>query len=145
MFFSSVIFFTISGDEYRIKKIPCFVESITLPLNNLLLYDPLCIPKKGGDFLFIDPASIIYVEANNKYSNIYCINNVTYLTVSLTLQEVYSRLPRRIFYRVHKSYIVSRSYMRGMNGKKTSIFCVNNININIGRAYQMDFLKRFKM
>ncbi len=108
-------------------------------------YDPICVPNADGDFIFIDPAAIIYVEANGKYSHIYCVNNKTYKSVSMTLMNIHSRLPEKLFYRVHNSYLVSRSYMIGMNRKKTRIFCVDNIVINIGRCYLPDFLQRFGM
>jgi DNA-binding LytR/AlgR family response regulator len=111
----------------------------------LTLYDPLCIPAGSEGFTFIDPGSIIYVEAADKYSHIYCVDKVVYKTISLTLQEVYHRLPRRVFLRVHKSSLVSRLHILKMNPAKTRIYCTDDITVPIGRTYQPDFLKRFRM
>ena len=111
----------------------------------LTLYDPLCIPVGTDGFTFIDPGSIIYVEAADKYSHIYCTNKVVYKTISLTLQEVCHRLPKRVFFRVHKSFVVSRLHMLKMNPAKTRIYCVDDITVHVGRTYQPDFLKRFRM
>ena len=111
----------------------------------LPLYDPLCIPAGTEGFTFIDPGSVIYVEAEDKYSHIYCINKVAYKTVSLTLQEIFHRLPHELFFKTHKSFLVSRLHMRTMNQAKTRIHCIDDITVHIGRAYRPDLLKRLRM
>jgi DNA-binding LytR/AlgR family response regulator len=107
-----------------------------------MLYDPLCIPDPEG-FRFIDPSEIIYIESNNSYCNIYCINKVQYKMVRLTVQEITSRLSATLFHRVHRCYVVSRLHIITINKSKTRIHCVEDISIRIGDTYRPGFLGRF--
>lgn len=58
--------------------------------------------------------TILYCEADVNYCNIYCLNDKK-LTLSKPLKYIESLLPKSIFQRIHKSYLVNLNYVSRFN------------------------------
>jgi hypothetical protein len=114
-------------------------------MKHILIYDPIWIPDKKDGFKFIDPLDIIYIQGEDRYCNIYCINNLTYKSVSLSMKQIDEQLDKELFFRVHRSFFVSKRYMLSMNTKKSRITCFNKDVISIGIKHKADFLRQIKM
>ena len=101
--------------------------------------------EKPGDFLFIKTDSkiyrilhhdIVYAEANGNYTKIVTTHH-TYLP-ALTFSGFEQQLPLASFIRVHRSFIINKSFINHIEGNR--VF-VNNIEIPIGSNYKEEFLK----
>ena len=112
--------------------------------NYLLLYDPICIPCTEGH-RFINPGEIIYITTADDYCHIYCKNGVKYEYVSITCQRLYKKLPKRVFIKVHRCYLVSKFYMRTLNPQKTIIYCLDGLEVKVSRSGLTALSNRFEM
>lgn len=79
---------------------------------------------------------ILYAEANGNYTKIVTAGNVLMPTMTFTAVE--ELLPRNMFIRVHRSFIINKSKIGHIEGNR--VF-VNQIEIPIGSNYKEEFLK----
>lgn len=79
----------------------------------------ISIPTNNG-LQFIDTDDIIYLEASNNYTNIYCASHQKIL-VCRTLKDFEDLLPTDMFLRIHHSTIINKffveKYIRGEGGQ----------------------------
>ncbi len=114
-------------------------------MSYLPLYEPVCIPDDENGFRFQHPAEVICIEGAGHYCNIYCTSNVQYRNVRISLKEIEAVLPDGMFFRVHRSYIVSKMHVRAINRTFTRVYCLGDITICIGETYQTDLARRFRI
>ena len=79
---------------------------------------------------------IIYAEANGNYTKI--VTTQQTLTAGITFTSFEQQLPSSIFIRVHRSFIINKSFISHIEGNR--VF-VNAIEIPIGHNYKEVFLK----
>ena len=79
---------------------------------------------------------IIYAEANGNYTKI--VTKQQTLTAGITFTSFEQQLPSSIFIRVHRSFIINKSFISHIEGNR--VF-VNAIEIPIGHNYKEVFLK----
>jgi len=79
---------------------------------------------------------IIYAEANGNYTKI--VTTQQTLTAGITFTSFEQQLPSSIFIRVHRSFIINKSFISHIEGNR--VF-VNAIEIPIGNNYKEVFLK----
>ena len=79
---------------------------------------------------------IIYAEANGNYTKI--VTKQQTLTAGITFTSFEQQLPSSIFIRVHRSFIINKSFISHIEGNR--VF-VNAIEIPIGHNYKETFLK----
>jgi two-component system LytT family response regulator len=100
----------------------------------------LTIPTTDG-LQFINIEDIIYLEANDNYSNIYLSNNQKFL-VSRTLKDFEELLPSDIFVRIHHSNIVNKffvdKYIRGEGGQ---VVMRNGNVLDVSKRKKSNFLQ----
>lgn len=100
----------------------------------------LTIPTSDG-LQFINIEDIIYLEANDNYSNIYLSTNQKFL-VSRTLKDFEDLLPADIFIRIHHSSIVNKffvdKYIRGEGGQ---VVMRNGNVLDVSKRKKSDFLQ----
>lgn len=94
-------------------------------------FDNLFI-KDNNKTYRISPLDILYIEGMREYIKI-ITNNENIVTKS-SLTRFYDQLPKELFIRIHKSFII--------NIKKVKVFTALNVEINnkkipIGRSYKM--------
>ncbi len=74
----------------------------------------IAVPE-GNQWHFIDPETIIYIKADNTYSEIY-LNNNTKMIVSRSLKNFEDGLRlNNSFCRIHKSYLINTLYVEKFN------------------------------
>jgi two-component system LytT family response regulator len=76
-------------------------------------YKNIAFPTESG-FELIKVNSILYCVADNNYCNIVSIDG-TKTTLSKSLKYVEDKLPKSIFQRIHKSYLVNLNYVSRFN------------------------------
>ncbi len=70
----------------------------------------IALPYNGG-VNFIDTTDIIYLKADNVYTDIF-LQNSSSLTVSKPLKELESILPKPQFFRCHRSYLINVRFVK---------------------------------
>lgn len=88
----------------------------------------------------INFSDVVYIEGLKDYVKIYCTNQVKPILSRQNLKTIESSLPNKLFYRVHKSYIVSIDKITSVN--KSHLF-ISNKEIAIGETYKDSFFKKY--
>lgn len=78
---------------------------------------------------------ILFVEAMGDYVKV-CLGGKT-LIVHQTLQRLLEQLPSRMFYRVHKSFVIALSKLEYVEGNQ---IIISTHKIPIGQTYRNEFL-----
>jgi len=70
----------------------------------------IAVPSSdGSEFIAVD--DIMYIEADRSYCNIVLAND-NKMTISKNLSNIEELLPRDIFFRIHKSYLINLNFMK---------------------------------
>ena len=100
-------------------------------------------PGEGYLFLRIDSkihkilfGDILYAEASGNYTKI--ITRQNSFMPGMTFSSFEQQLPKTLFIRVHRSFIVNKSLITLIEGNRVFI---NKIEIPVGNNYKEDFLK----
>jgi len=105
------------------------------------------IPSETDNYIFIksdkkqikiDINEIRFIESYGNYVNIYTSNEK--VITKQTLSDFEKQLPLNAFIRIHKSYIVSYSHIKYMEGNLISI---GEKKLPIGKVYRDSLLKMF--
>jgi DNA-binding LytR/AlgR family response regulator len=92
--------------------------------------------KTDGKIYRIGHPDIIYAEANGNYTKIVTTRQ-TYMP-TITFSGFEQQLPGTLFIRVHRSFIINRSFINHIEGNR--VF-VNHVEIPIGSNYKDEFLR----
>lgn len=85
----------------------------------------------------LDFSSILYIEALRDYIAFHTLTGKILTLESMKNME--ETLPRDLFVRIHKSYIINKSKMEFLNNGKVII---NNIHLPVGKTYKKHFLSQ---
>jgi len=94
-------------------------------------------PGIKGKILRVRLNDIIYVEGLKNYVIIF-INDKTKIITYLTMGEIQSSLPDRLFLRIHKSHIINRNHIVSIEGNQVKMDI--NLNLPIGLSYRESFM-----
>lgn len=102
----------------------------------------IAIPE-GNQLHFIKPESIVYIKADNSYSEIYLENGIK-MTVSRSIKNFEDGLKQnKSFCRIHKSYLINTSYVERYDKSNGGwITLSNQIELPISSEKISDFLNR---
>ncbi|HEY0653199.1 MAG TPA: response regulator transcription factor [Chryseosolibacter sp.] len=78
---------------------------------------------------------ILYLEAMGDYVKVFLREKT--LIVHQTLQRLLEQLPQQVFFRVHKSYVISLTKLEYVEGNQITIA---NRQVPIGQTFRTDFL-----
>jgi len=92
--------------------------------------------KTDGKIFKIRHEDLLYAEASGNYTRIVTIQNT--LLPSMTFSNFEELLPKSLFLRVHRSFIISKSKIDHIEGNR---LFVNKTEIPIGNNYREGFLK----
>ena len=92
--------------------------------------------KTGGKIYKILHDDLLFAEANGNYTKIITTKNT--VQIALTFSDFEKLLPRFLFLRVHRSFIVNKSKISHVEGNR--IF-IEKSEIPIGSNYKESFLK----
>lgn len=96
--------------------------------------------KQEYNNVIINPLEIVYIESMENYTKIYMRGGKKVVSRT-TMKSIFEMLPKKIFCRVHKSYIINREHIIQYN--KNNIIVIRDkkeIRIPVGRVYSKDFL-----
>jgi two-component system LytT family response regulator len=96
----------------------------------------LNVQKRRVKILF---SEILYIESQQEYIKI--ISTKKEYVIKMSTHEIESLLPKELFIRIHRSFIVSLSRIESYSSE---IVEVNGVTIPIGRGYK-DVLKDFNL
>ncbi len=87
---------------------------------------------------------IFYLEADDNYTNLWLVNGNKMLA-SKTLKEFEELLePQRMFFRIHKSYIVNLKFIRSFSkGEQATVLMSNNVTLPLSRRRQLQFSEQW--
>ena len=100
------------------------------------------------DFIFIKSdkksykvniSDILYIEGLGDYIKIYLTDKK--LVTNLSMKKIESLLPSNLFYRIHKSYIISLLKIDSIEGNMVKI---NQSKLPIGNSYRQEFMLTIK-
>jgi DNA-binding LytR/AlgR family response regulator len=116
------------------------VNKVIEKLNNSSLpkkeeIDAFIFLKSDKKIHKVDLESIHYIEAVGDYMKV--ITDSGQLLINETMKNLQEELPARSFIRVHKSFIISRSRIKFIEGNYIQ---VENKSIPIGATYRNDVL-----
>ena len=97
-----------------------------------LNYTNKIILKHQSGFDVLRYSEIMYIEADSSYCTFYCTNNKK-IIYSKSSSEVEKMLPSNLFVRIHKSYIVNRSFIKDDTVDKKEITLTNGTVLPIAR------------
>lgn len=92
--------------------------------------------KTDGKIFKIFYNELLYAEASGNYTKI--VTTQQSLSPTMTFSSFETLLPKNIFLRIHRSFIVNKSKIGHIEGNRVYI---NNIEIPIGINYKEGFLK----
>lgn len=95
--------------------------------------------KVDGRLITIQTSNILYIESKGNYIKLY--TQTDEVIVLMTMNEMEDKLPRNIFIRVHKSYIINVVKIREVENEKVLIA---NALLPIGKTYKKYFIEFLK-
>lgn len=99
--------------------------------NTIMLYH-----HKG--FTIIDISEIVWIEANDNYSNIY-LSDGRKILMSKSLKDIESFLPETEFFRIHRSASISVNHVKEYNNDKNEILLSDGSHIPASRTRIAEF------
>jgi DNA-binding LytR/AlgR family response regulator len=143
--------FDLAACDYLLKPFSMerFIVAVDKAIEKLNKYIPPAQPTTGetriDDALFVKTDSkifriphkdILYAEASGNYIKI-VTPQTTYMP-GMTFSQFEQQLPRALFIRVHRSFIINKSFIILIEGNRVYI---NKTEIPIGSNYKDPFLK----
>jgi DNA-binding LytR/AlgR family response regulator len=106
------------------------------------------VTEKQNDFIFVKSdkkainvkiSDISYIEGLGDYIKLYMGDKK--LVTNLSMKKIEHLLPRKQFYRIHKSFIISLDKIELIEGNMVKI---NNTKLPVGNLYRQDFMTFIK-
>ncbi|HTM98567.1 MAG TPA: LytTR family DNA-binding domain-containing protein [Pedobacter sp.] len=105
---------------------------------DVLFENEKIIFKEGHNFINLNANDVIYLEAYGDYTKIVTVNK-SYLTL-VTLSNFLESLPVGKFMRIHRSYVVAISKVKGLDHKSIDM---GSAIIPVGKTYVRETKKIF--
>lgn len=141
--YTDFIFEAFKVMPYRFLPKPVEQNSFFAVLDDFFLYDPINRPfwvKSGDDIFCFKTNDILYLEADNKN----CLIGLEKGKVRCkkTMAYVFEKLPKSLFFKINRAYIVNFNYICGYN--RDMIKLANGENLHISRTYYKSFKVAYK-
>jgi len=145
--------FNLNALDYLVKPIPFhrFLKAVSRAQEIYLLKNEereVDIEKKNfPSFIFVKSEyeniklnfeDIKYFEGLKDYIKIFTVSHKPILTLS-NFKNIEEKLPKNLFIRVHRSYIVSFKYIKSVQRNR---ILIDEIRIPIGQNYREEFIRR---
>ena len=142
--------FELDAIDYLVKPFSFerFLKATNKALNKINRQPANLNDKTADDFIFlksdkkvykIDLDDIVYAEATGDYVKV--ITREGQYTSNITLKRLLEELPSNLFFRVHKSFIISANKIKFFEGNYIK---VGQVDIPIGAAYREEIFARLK-
>lgn len=103
--------------------------------------DDTVIIKMGHEFLVLPIEHIIYLQKDGNYLEVHTSKTQKHL-LRLNMSEAFEYFPKQQFIRIHKSFIVNKSYIRTISASNVLV-AEKNIEIPVGLQYRENLMKTF--
>ena len=113
--------------------------SNAVPANSIHRDNGFLLVKSGTQTYQLKVSDILYVEASGNHV-VFVTKERKVITLN-TLQEIAKLLPPHLFYRVHKSFIVSLPHIEVIESYQVKI---NGTEIPLGKTFREIFLEQYK-
>ena len=80
-------------------------------------HQKVVIGQDGRDF-YLPVEDILYIKSENVYLSVWIKGSEDYYLVRKKLREQIEELPRKLFFQVHRSYIVNLGHVHSYDGEK---------------------------
>ena len=142
--------FELDAIDYLVKPFSFerFLKATNKAFNKINRQPANLNDKTADDFIFlksdkkvykIDLDDIVYAEATGDYVKV--ITREGQYTSNITLKRLLEELPSNLFFRVHKSFIISANKIKFFEGNYIK---VGQVDIPIGAAYREEIFARLK-
>ncbi|MGA9852619.1 MAG: LytTR family DNA-binding domain-containing protein [Gammaproteobacteria bacterium] len=100
--------------------------------------------KVGTRIRFVNLINILYVTACGNYVDIAIVSGET-LHTKEQIADIENRLPRSLFMRVHRSFIVNKEHVKEIRSKQNDyeLTLVNDVVITSGSTYRKHIREQF--
>ena len=102
----------------------------------------ICVPC-GDELIAILFADILYVESDNNYCRIYCVEQTQPYTARITIKEMVAILPANDFQRIHDRYIVDEKLIKRFNSGRTRLRISADKWLPVSRRYRKILMQLF--
>jgi two-component system LytT family response regulator len=108
-------------------------------LRNSPAVKQIAVPADAG-LRMLKCDEIVWCEADDNYSRIYLSNEGSNsLRVPRSLIDLYQKLPRQQFFRIHRSHVVNRNFVGEFN-REGFVHLTNKKLLSVSKNYKDDFL-----
>ncbi len=112
-----------------------------MPDKSLTLEDIAAFSTFEG-LTMLPVSDIIYAKSNGNYTSIFQ-RDKTELIVSKKIKEVEAFLPKQYFIRIHKGYLVNKTYVRNYLKSESQLHLSNGILLPLASRRKSDVLNQF--
>ncbi|MCF0054645.1 LytTR family DNA-binding domain-containing protein [Dyadobacter sp. CY356] len=112
-------------------------QSVPISENNDVKTEDFIFVKTDGKIFKILYSDLLYAEANGNYTKIVTAQYT--LMPAMTFSTIEELLPKSLFLRIHRSFIINKAKIDHIEGNRVFI---NNIEIPIGGNYRDLFFKQ---
>lgn len=140
--------FDVQAVDYLLKPISPerFLQAVTKAHELYLLQNQAVVNQSNNEFILvkseyqtvkINYADITYIEGLKDYVKIYCGKKM--ILTLLNIKNIYDKLPKHLFIRVHKSFIVSIAAIERIDRQR---ILMGDKYVPIGDMYKEEFERR---
>ncbi|MDR2230110.1 MAG: LytTR family DNA-binding domain-containing protein [Flavobacteriaceae bacterium] len=121
-------------------RLPQHVESSKAPESELILQEPFIILKVDGHVIKVSYNEITHIQSWGNYVKVFTTNG-HYLSLTTTT-ETEQKLDKKLFMRIHKSYIIALKRISKISGGQVELD--TGIVLPIGNTYRRELLEYFQ-
>jgi len=126
--------------ENVFSRLPQPVESSNAPESELILQEPFIILKVDGNVIKVSYNEITHIQSWGNYVKVFTTNG-HYLSLTTTT-ETEQKLDKKLFMRIHKSYIIALKRISKISGGQVELD--TGIVLPIGNTYRRELLEYFQ-
>ena len=106
------------------------------------IFNKIALPVETG-YKLVKTNTILYCQADGNYSKVICIDE-TVIHLSKTLKYIEELLPKLLFKRIHKSYLVNLNFVLEFNKvNDLNVELINNIFLPVSTRKKEELTNAF--
>lgn len=94
----------------------------------------------GHTVRMVNLEEIVWIDADDNNCQIYLNNTPEPLKVARTLKEMYLKLPRQIFFKTHRSFVVNRHFIERYDTAEGYVYLQNKKKISVAKGNKDELL-----
>jgi two-component system LytT family response regulator len=122
--------------KFQKERYEFLLQNINHPSNE---FKKIIIPSRKG-FQIINVADIIYCKASRSYCDIHLLSGEIIYS-SKTLREMEETLPKQIFFRTHKSYLVNTNMCKSYESNDEQLKIITGELIPLSSRHKQEFIE----